>query len=129
MVKANNVVMLEGRITAQPEVKTFRSKNGEDFKSCKFTLAVRRDKDNTDFIECSSSGRNAEFIGRFFNKGDGMLITGSLQRDDYEHEGRKVKGYKVVVESATFPVGKKEAAPEEPADTAPVAADDEDLPF
>ena len=129
MVKANNVVMLEGRITAQPEVKTFRNRNGEDFKSCKFTLAVRRDKDNTDFIECSSMGRNADFIGRYFNKGDGMLITGSLQQYEYEKDGNKRKGYQVFVESATFPVSKKEAAPEEPVDTAPVAADDEDLPF
>lgn len=128
MVKANNVVMLEGRITAQPEVKTSRSKNGEDFKSCKFTLAVRRDKDNTDFIECSSSGRNAEFIGRFFNKGDGMLITGSLQQYEYEKDGNKRKGYQVFVESATFPVSKKEAAPAE--DTTQVAIDSEDdLPF
>lgn len=129
MVNPNNVVMLQGRITAQPEVKTFRNKNGEDFKTCKFSLAVRRDKDKTDFIECSSMGRNADFIGRYFNKGDGMLITGSLQQYEYEKDGNKRKGYQVFVESATFPVSKKEAAPEVPVDTAPVAADDEDLPF
>lgn len=128
MANANNVVSLLGRLTATPEVKTFRNKNGEDFKACKFSLAVNRDKETTDFLECSSLGRTADFIGRYFNKGDGISIQGSLQTYEYEKDGTKRKGTQVFVESVGFVPAKKEK-PEEPVSEAPVVVDDEDLPF
>lgn len=129
MLNANNFVHIEGRVTADPEVKTFRSqRTGEDFKSCKFTVAVRRDKDNTDFLECSALGKNAEFIGRYFTKGDGIAVVGSLQQYKFTaKDGTERRGYQVSVESSTFPVGPKRE--DVPADEAPVNTEFEDLPF
>lgn len=135
MANANNVVSLLGRLTATPEVKTFRNKNGEDFKACKFSLAVSRDKDTTDFLECSSLGRTAEFVGRYFIKGDGISVQGSLQTYEYEKDGTKRKGTQVFVENVGFVPTRKESKPEEeirseePVNDTPIVTDDEDLPF
>lgn len=129
MLNTSNIVSIQGRLTADPEVKTFRSqRTGEDFKSCKFTVAVRRDKDTTDFIECSSMGNKAEFVGRYFKKGDGINVTGSLQQYEYTaKDGTKRKGMQVAVEATGFPIAPKKE--EAPADESPVLTDEEDLPF
>ena len=131
MINANNFIHIEGRITADPEVKTYRSqRTGDGFKSCKFTVAVRRDKDTSDFIECSALGRNAEFVGRYFTKGDGIAVVGSLQQYEFNaKDGSKRKGWQIAVESTTFPIAPKKEASEEVAEAPVVVSNDEDLPF
>ena len=61
-----NVVVLSGRLTADPEIRM----GNNDTKIARYTLAVYREKrKNTerkaDFIPCVALGHNAEFVENF----------------------------------------------------------------
>lgn len=87
-----NKVILMGRLTRDPEMRTTQS--GKSV--VRFTLAVnRRFKDSsgnypTDFINCRAWDKTAEFVARYFRKGDMMALVGSIQTSKYEHEGKTV---------------------------------------
>ena len=80
-----NKVILMGRLTADPELKS--TPNGVSVTS--FSLAVDRQysgKDNekkTDFINFVAWRGNAEFICRYFHKGKMMVVEGELQTRSY----------------------------------------------
>lgn len=80
----NNVTLM-GRLTALPELKT--TTNGSSVTS--FCIAVeRRYKSQsgekvTDFINCVAWKHAAEFICRYFTKGDMIAITGEIQTRKY----------------------------------------------
>ena len=64
-----NVVVLSGRLTADPEIRM----GTNDTKIARYTLAVDREKrKNTerkaDFIPCVALGKNAEFVEKFLKK-------------------------------------------------------------
>ena len=68
-----NKVLLTGRLTAAPELKTTAS----GINVTTFSLAVQRNYKNgageydTDFINCVAWRNQADFITRFFDKGYG----------------------------------------------------------
>lgn len=103
-----NVSVLMGRLTATPELKTTQS--GINITS--FTLAVDRNysKDGekkTDFIDCVAWRNNADFITKYFSKGDMITVTGEIQTRNYEDKnGNKRKAVEVVVNAASFCGGK-----------------------
>ena len=78
-----NNVTLRGRLTADPEMRTYMMKDGSTGTVAAFTLAVpdrtaRRDENNNfpaDFIRCSCFGKNAEVMESFAMKGTEILIT------------------------------------------------------
>ena len=101
-----NTVILMGRITADPEIKTTSS--GISF--CKFTVAVdRKFADKTtgerqaDFISCVAWRQTAEFINKYFSKGRMIIIEGSLQNNNYtDKNGVKHYSYDVVADNVSF---------------------------
>ena len=101
-----NLVVLNGRLTRDPELKFGQS--GKAYS--RFSIAVDRpfqsssDKNSqtTDFINCVAFGKTAEFIGEYFRKGRKILLNGKLQMSQYESEGKKVTTYVVVVDSVEF---------------------------
>ena len=99
----NNVVLM-GRLTAMPELKTTQS--GTSVLS--FTIAVDRrfqqkgEERQTDFINCVAWRHTAEFISKYFNKGDAIAVTGEIQTRKYEVEGNKRTATEVVVNNASF---------------------------
>lgn len=140
----NNVVLV-GRFTADPEIRS----NG-DMTIARFTLAVdRRIKteggQDADFPTCVAFGKTAEFIEKWFKKGDRLGCTGRIQTGSYTNkEGKKVYTTDVVVEQAEFVERKiynTSADPLPKQDKAPTVTgqeewmqvddldDDEDLPF
>ena len=131
-----NVSVLMGRLTAAPELKTTQS--GVNVTS--FTIAVDRNysKDGekkTDFIDCVAWRNNADFITRYFGKGDMITVTGEIQTRNYEDKnGNKRKAVEVVVNAASFCGGKNNGSNNAP-EAAPIASgndyeyDDGDLPF
>lgn len=129
----NNVVLM-GRLTATPELKTTQS--GINVTS--FTLAVDRNysKDGdkkTDFINCVAWRNNADFITKYFSKGDLIAVTGEIQTRNYEDKnGNKRTAFEVVVNAASFCGGKNNGNNSGP-EAAPIASgndyDDDDLPF
>lgn len=99
-----NACTLTGRLTNDPEIRTT-----DNSSIAKFTLAVDRkfkregDTQTADFINCVAFGKQAEFIGKYFNKGMKMDLTGRIQTGSYTNKDNvKVYTFDVVVESAEF---------------------------
>lgn len=100
-----NKVELIGRLTKTPELKTTAS--GIDY--CNFTVAVNRRFKNAngdyeaDFINCVAWRQQADFICKYFNKGDMIGLVGSIQTRNYDKDdGTKVYVTEVVVEEVHF---------------------------
>ncbi len=75
-----NRVILGGRLTAAPELKSTQSGT----KVTTFTVAVNRraSKDGqqqSDFINCVAWQERAELIVKFFTKGSSILVEGEIQ--------------------------------------------------
>lgn len=66
------------------------------------SIAVRRDKDTTDFFNISAFGKGAEFIEKYFSKGSKIAITGHLQSGSYEKNGTKIPTVTIIVDKADF---------------------------
>lgn len=108
-----NNVSLIGRLTKEPEVKTF----GSGAKCTAFTLAVDRfyKRDTTDFINCVAWGKTGEVVAEHVDKGDKIAATGSLETRLWEKDGRKFTIYEVNVREVEFlSAKKKEEAPAQP---------------
>ena len=75
-----NKIVLMGRLTADVEVNTTDSGK----RVANFTLAVERDYLNsdgercTDFINCTAWEEKADFLHKWFGKGDSVIVSGSL---------------------------------------------------
>ena len=115
-----NTIILHGRLTAKPELKT--TQNGNAVTS--FTLAVPRDykgKDGqevTDFIDCVAWRQTAEFAVKYFDKGSAAIVKGSVETRSYEDKnGNKRKAVEVKVDNLYFGETKKRDGNNE-ADTA-----------
>lgn len=101
-----NVVCLLGRLTATPEQKT--TQGGVSVTS--FSVAVDRtyqpkgaEQRQADFINCVAWRNTAEFICRYFQKGQRIALQGSLQSRNYtDKDGNRRTVYEVVVDNAFF---------------------------
>lgn len=97
-----NIVMLIGRLTSDPELK-----QNEKYTQCKFTLAVNRMKEGTDFINCIAWNKQAELINKYLKKGSQVAIEGRIQTGSYEGKNGKVYTTDVIVQNLNF-IGTKE---------------------
>ena len=138
-----NLVVLTGRLTADPELKT--TTNGIPVTT--FSIAVNRnyragEEQQTDFINIVAWRQRAEFITKYFKKGSLIGIEGSIQTRRYQDKnGNNRTAFEVVVNNAQFVESKRDgaAAPvtNEPAsysnadvsDFAEIGGMDDDLPF
>lgn len=74
-----NLVVLQGRITKEPELK--QTSSGISY--CQFSLAVNKPKikgqeQEVIFVNCTAWQKQAEVIVRYIKKGNKMLIRGRL---------------------------------------------------
>jgi len=134
-----NHIVLMGRLTAAPEVKT--TTNGLAVTS--FTVAcdrnVGKDREKqSDFIPCVAWRQTAEFIGKYFSKGSLIAVEGSLQSRKYtDKEGKNRVSYEVLVDRSHFTGERRESAaapqaanqPSGTPDTYIPVDDPGDLPF
>lgn len=136
-----NKAILMGRFTADPEM--WKTQSGTSGTS--FTLAVNRDfkkdgQQETDFINCVAWRNTAEFICKYFQKGQQAVVDGSIQTRSYtDKDGNKRTAFEVVVQSIYFADSKKETAPQSNTSTftfpenfepgASIDVDVDDLPF
>lgn len=100
-----NKVILMGRLTAEPEHK--QTPNGVSVTS--FSIAVERnfaDKDGkraTDFINIVAWRQTADFICKYFSKGQMIALEGNIQTRSYEDkQGNKRTAFEVIAESVYF---------------------------
>lgn len=89
-----------GRLTSNPELKITQN----DVKYTRFTVAINRGKENekTDFIDCVAWNNTAEFICKYFKKGQLIAIDGEIKTSVYEKDGENRKQVNVRVKSASF---------------------------
>lgn len=119
-----NHIILQGRLTADPEKRM--TSQGTPVTS--FSLAVNRDynKEETDFVNCVAWRNSADFVEKYFHKGDMMIVSGRLQIRNYtDKNGNKRTAAEVVCEQEYFG-GAKKAQSEE---FEPLEGADSDLPF
>ena len=128
-----NKVILTGRLTVVPELKTTTS----GINVTTFSLAVQRNYKNgageydTDFINCVAWRNQADFITRFFDKGQLITVVGALTSRRYEDaNGNKRTAFEVVVDEALFAESKREAgARPAPEFSAPATTGGNDIAF
>lgn len=107
-----NRVILMGRLTRDPDFKQTQS----GVAICKFSVAVERQfKDYktgerlTDFLDCTAFRGTAEFIRRYFSKGNMILVEGNIQNNNYtDNSGVKHYSNTIMVENVSFCGGKNE---------------------
>lgn len=132
-----------GRLTKDPELRSTQS----GLKVASFTLAINRNfknkegKYDADFLNCQAFNKRAEFIEKYFKKGNMMAITARAQTRSYDDsDGKKRFVTEFIVEEVYFAGSnekKNETSIEVPQnytsdyDTAgsEVTLSDEDLPF
>ena len=137
-----NLVVLTGRLTADPELKTTQS----GLSVTSFSIAVDRrfrsgEERQTDFINIVAWRQQAEFVAKYFKKGN--LIQGSIQTRKYtDKNGNNRTAFEVVADNIQFVESKRDSAPagnSEPAQSYSNAGSndfadlgdmsDDDLPF
>lgn len=105
-----NKAILMGRLTKDPETKYTQSNK----QVTNFTLAVNRrfakeGQPNADFINIVSWNKTAEFVSKYFKKGQQVAVIGNIQTRNYDDD-KGVKHYitEVIAEEVYFADSKKE---------------------
>ena len=100
----NNAVIM-GRLTADPELRT----TGNGIGVCGFTVAVDRnyrpegEERQTDFINVVAWCKTADFVSRYFRKGQMIAVQGSIQTRNYEdRNGNKRTAVEIVADNISF---------------------------
>jgi single-strand DNA-binding protein len=128
-----NKVILKGRLTATPELKRTVS----DIFVTDFSVAVNRrfNKETTDFINCQAWRTTAEFICKYFEKGQEIAVVGELHNDKWEKDGETRYTSRVSVDEVYFCGSKSDNKVQtndtemEIPDGFEVSDDSDDLPF
>lgn len=106
-----NKVILIGRLTGDPELRH----TGTNIPVTSFSIAINRrfvkqgEQSVADFINIVAWRTTAEFVAKYFRKGQAILITGSIQTRNYEDkEGKKRVAFEVVADEVQFAEPKRD---------------------
>ena len=104
-----NFVILTGRLTADPELQTTQS----GVSVTRFSIAVQRsyrkgEEPETDFITVIAWRQRAEFVAKYFKKGNMIGIEGSIQTRKYQDkDGNNRTAFEVIANEVQFVESKK----------------------
>ena len=101
-----NKVILVGNMTADPELK--QTAGGTSV--CSFSIAVNRRfskseqaQQTVDFINIVTWRQSAEFVSRYFKKGNPILVCGQLQTRTWtDNQGQKRYATEVIADEVSF---------------------------
>ena len=100
-----NCAVILGRLTTDPELK--HTPNGNAVTS--FSVAVNRsyakagEDRQADFIDVVAWRNTAEFICKYFGKGQAIAVQGAIQTRSYtDSNGNKRKAVEIVAEKVGF---------------------------
>lgn len=109
-----NHITVMGRLTRDPEYKV----TGNSTSVCNFTVACDRDfgaqggEKETDFIDCVAWRKTAEFVTKYFTKGQLIVVSGRLQiRPWTDKDGNKRRSAEIVADNCYFGSAKSDTAP------------------
>lgn len=128
-----NKAILMGRLTRDPELRS--TQTGKSVAN--FSLAVNRrtksdEQPQADFLDVVAWGKTAEFVSRYFAKGQQVTVVGRIQTRSYEDKnGNKRKAVEVVAEEVFFADSKRDREPsgDYGGGFEPISGDHGDLPF
>lgn len=108
-----NCAIIMGRLTADPELRT--TSTGLSVTS--FSVAVDRsyakngEDRQTDFINVTAWRQTAEFVCKYFSKGQMIAVQGSIQTRNYEDKnGNKRTATEIVANQVSFCGSKSESS-------------------
>lgn len=136
-----NLAVLMGRLTADPELRH----TANNIPVTSFTLAIDRrfktgEERQTDFINIVAWRQTAEFVSKYFSKGQLVAVEGTIQTRRYQDkDGNNRTAFEVVANNVHF-AERKDAGQRSNSEPAPSFANadnndfseiagDDDLPF
>ena len=110
-----NKVILIGNMTADPELK----QTAAGISVCSFTIAVNRrfaraeqGQQSVDFINIVTWRQSAEFVSRYFKKGNPILVCGQIQTRSWtDNQNQKRYATEVVADEVSFVTSANQGAP------------------
>lgn len=118
-----NSAIIMGRLTVDPELRTTSS----NISFVRFSVAVDRayqkqgTERQTDFINVVAWRQTADFVSRYFRKGQMIAVQGSIQTGSYEKDGVRRQTFEIVADNVSF-CGSKNESGAAPADRYPTPA-------
>lgn len=127
-----NKFQLMGRLTKEPEMRTTANTNTE---VATFSLAVNRrfvpqgQERQADFFNLVAYGKMAEFCGKYYKKGQQVLVEGRMQNRTWEDQaGAKRYATDYIVEQAYFADSRRDGdAPMDASGSVPASSSDGDF--
>lgn len=121
-----NHIHIMGRLTKAPEISS--TTTGKTV--AKFSVAVDRKykkegQQEADFFPCITFDKQAEFVEKYLTKGTKVVVSGEMNLDQVEKDGKKNTYPKIKVGEIEFAESKKN----ESKDDFITVANDEELPF
>lgn len=139
-----NSCTIQGRLAADPQLR--QTTSGKNVASFRVACARNYGQDTaTDWLDCVAWGKTAEFVNKYFRKGEQILLLGSIQTREYQDKnGNNRKAVEINAERVFFCGGKQAlSATDTPVQSRTVPSlgasefsgsfapieEDEDLPF
>lgn len=111
-----------GRLTTDPIITETRGE--EQMKVARYNIAIDRNRNDADYIQCTSFGRVAEFAEQHLHKGVKIAVDGRIQTGSYkDKDGKTVYTWSVVVNQTEF------CEPKRSINAEPPASIEDELPF
>ena len=108
-----NRVILLGRLVKDPELGYTNQKT----PVTSYIIAINTgygDQQETDYINVTTWGKRAEFVSKYFKKGQAIAVTGRLKNKNFEDsQGIKHYSMEVITDDIEFVGSKKEEPKEE----------------
>ena len=130
-----NKMILQGRLTANIELKRTQS----DVANTEFTVAWSEKYKETEskcFLRCKAWRQTAEFLEKYFQKGQEILIEGHMVTEEWEKDGEKKSRTICLVDKVNFCGSKSDRGSNPPQNAdpdgfinIPDGVEDEGLPF
>ncbi len=99
-----NKVILIGNLSADPELR--QTQSGKDV--CNFSIGVNRPfapegQVDVDFFNIVTWQQSAQFVAKYFKKGDPIYVFGTLQNRSWtDNEGQKHYTTEVIADEVSF---------------------------
>lgn len=93
----NNATII-GNLTRDPELAYTESQKAV----CKFTVAVNRFKEGTDYIRIVAWNRQAENCNRYLKKGRKVAVNGEIRTGSYKKDGMTIPTFEIWANNVEF---------------------------
>ena len=140
-MRSSNAAVIRGRIAHHFELENTQKGTA----TCQFNVAVSRPwrkdvEEKADFVRVKAYGKTAEFVHKYFSKGDLIALAGELRVDQWTDRDGKIHSMTyLLVESVEFAEAKRNAEKSEPEPSSALSpaavqelqliSDDDELPF